>query len=71
MEIVVYGIFFEIIDYTQFSTKIIWKNNFCAFFQYYFLYVLIVSKNLVSKYEQLLTLTDIVVSTFFAWLVYK
>jgi hypothetical protein len=35
------------------------KNKFCAPFPFYFFCVFLVSENLVSKYEQLLILTDI------------
>jgi hypothetical protein len=55
--------YFKITKNIQFLTRKFRKNNFCASFQFYFLCVFLVSENLVSKYEQLLILTDIVVST--------
>jgi hypothetical protein len=51
--------YFEITKNIQFFTRKFWKNNFCASFPFYILYVFLVSENLVSKYEQLLILTDI------------
>jgi hypothetical protein len=52
--------YFEIIENIHYVfTRKVWKNNFCAYFPFYFLYVFLVSENLVSKYEQLLILTDI------------
>jgi hypothetical protein len=41
------------------------KNNFCASFPFYFLYVFLVHEDLVSKYEQLLILTNIDGSTLY------
>jgi hypothetical protein len=39
------------------------KNKFYVSFQFYFFYIFLVGKNLVSKYEQLLILTGIDAST--------
>jgi hypothetical protein len=39
------------------------KNSICASFPLYFLCVFLISEKLVSKYEHLLILTDIAVST--------
>jgi hypothetical protein len=65
--IVIYGILLW--NYRKYSvlTRKFWKNNFCASFPLYFLCVFLVSENLVSKYEQLLILSNIAVSTLLRW----
>jgi hypothetical protein len=56
--------YFEITKNIQFLTRKFGKNNFCASLPFYSLcVVLLVNENLVSKYEQLLILTDIDGST--------
>jgi hypothetical protein len=44
-------------------TEIVIYDSFCTSFPLYFLCVCLISEKLVSEYEQLLTLTDIAVST--------
>jgi hypothetical protein len=55
--------YFKITKNIQFCTKRFQKNKFYGSFLFYFLYILLVGGNLVSKYEQLLILTDIDAST--------
>ena len=62
-EIVVSSILLEITKDIQFLTRKFWRNNYCASFPFYFLYIFFVNENLVSKYEQLLILMDIAIST--------
>jgi hypothetical protein len=54
--------YFEITENIQFLTRKV-LIFFCTSFPFYFLYVFLVNENLVSKYEQLLILTDIDGST--------
>jgi hypothetical protein len=60
---VVYDIL--LLNYKKYSIsyKKISKNKFYASFQFYFLCIFLVGRNLVSKYEQLLILTGIDAST--------
>jgi hypothetical protein len=43
--------YFEITKNIPFLIRKFQKNNFCASFPFYFLYVFLVSENLASKYE--------------------
>ena len=63
IEIMVYIILLWNYRNIQSLTRKFWKNNFCASFPLYFLCAFLVSESLVSKYEQLLILTDIAIST--------
>jgi hypothetical protein len=61
---VVYNILFYFITKNiQFRIRKFQKNIIYASFQFYFLYIFLIGGNLVSKYEQLLILTDIDAST--------
>jgi hypothetical protein len=51
--------YFKMIKNIQFLTRKFQKNKFYASFQFYFMYVLLVTGDIVSKHEQLLILTYI------------
>jgi hypothetical protein len=55
--------YFKIIENIQFLTRKLPKKKCYASFHFYFLCIFLVGRNLVSKYEQLLILTNIDVST--------
>jgi hypothetical protein len=56
---VVYNILLQNYKNIQFLTRKFQKNKFYASFQFYFMYVLLVKGDIVSKHEQLLILTYI------------
>jgi hypothetical protein len=60
--------YFEITENIQFITRKFWKNSSYASFPLYFLCVFLVTEKLVSKYEHLLILTNIAVSTLHKYL---
>jgi hypothetical protein len=55
--------YFKITKNIQSYIRKFQKNKFYVSFQFYFFYIFLVGKNLVSKYEQLLILTGIDAST--------
>ena len=67
MEIMVYDILLW--NYRNYSIpyKKILKHSSCVLFPFCFLYVFLVSKNLLSKYEKFLILTKLAISTLAAF----